>query len=92
LKNKKERRVTAVVAKVRYHKGTKNQAPQQIDNPAGSRPSNTIIKVLLDRSDGDLMFHEKGTPIHSPYLTRQVPNSWHMSNGSYSQKEGAKSA
>jgi hypothetical protein len=29
------------------------------------------------------MFHEKGTPIHSTYWTRKVPNSWHTSNGSF---------
>ena len=32
------------------------------------------------------MFHDKGTPIYSPYLTRQVSNSWHMSNGSFLTK------
>ena len=47
----------------------------------------TVIKVILDSgSDGDLMFHEKGTSMHFPYLARQVPNSWHM------LKEEAKSA
>jgi hypothetical protein len=32
------------------------------------------------------MFPEKGTPIHFLYLTRQVSNSWHKSNGSFLTK------
>jgi hypothetical protein len=36
------------------------------------------------------MFHEKGTPMHFPYSTRQVPNSWHMSNGSFLTKGRSK--
>ena len=85
--SKQEGGVTAVVAKARYHRATKNQAKQRFEHSARSCPSNTIIKVLLDGgSDGDLMFHEKGTPMHFPYLTRQVPNSCHTSNGSFLTK------
>ena len=29
---------------------------------------------------------KKGTVKHFPYLTRQVPKSWHMSNGSFLTK------
>ena len=48
-----------------------------------SRPSNKI-RVLLDTgSNGDLFFHEKGKPKPVPYLTRQVPKSWHTSNGTF---------
>jgi hypothetical protein len=36
------------------------------------------------------MFHEKGTPMHLPYLTRQVPNSWHTLNGSFLTKGRSK--
>jgi hypothetical protein len=36
------------------------------------------------------MFHEKGTSMHFPYLTRQVSNSWHMSNGSFLTKGRSK--
>ena len=77
--------VTAVVAKERYHTVTKNQTQQRPEHSAGSHPSNTVIKVILDSgSDGDLMFHEKGTPIkHSPYLARQVPTFLHTSNGNF---------
>ena len=58
-----------------------------MERSARSRPSNEVIQILLDSgSDGDLMFHEKGTPMHIPYLTRQVPNSWHTSNGSFLTK------
>ena len=78
----KKGRVTAVVVKARYHKVTKNQTPQRFEHSAGSCPSNTVIKVLLDSgSDGDVMFHEKEASLHLPYLTRQVPHSWHTSNG-----------
>ncbi|NBR26605.1 MAG: hypothetical protein EBU08_23080, partial [Micrococcales bacterium] len=46
-----------------------------------------IFRVLLDSgSDGDLLFHEKGTPKHFPYLTRQVPKTWHTSNGDFHTK------
>jgi hypothetical protein len=49
--------------------------------------SNSIIRVLLDSgSDGDLRFHEKGMPVHFPYLTRQVPLLWRTSNGSFLTK------
>ena len=45
------------------------------------------IRVLLDSgSDGDLLFHEKGTPKQFPYLTRQVPKTWHTSNGDFQTK------
>ena len=80
--NEQEGRVTAVVAKARYQKATKNQAKQRNKHSARSHPGNAVIKVLLDSgSDGNLMFHEKGMPMHFPYLTRQVPNSWHTLNG-----------
>jgi hypothetical protein len=36
------------------------------------------------------MFHEKETPMHFPYLTRQVPNSWHTLNGNFLTKERIK--
>ena len=69
--NEQEGRVTAVVAKARYQRATENQTKQRFKHSARSCPSNAVIKVLLDsRSDGDLMFHEKGTPIHFPYLTK----------------------
>jgi hypothetical protein len=40
--------------------------------------------VLLDSgSDGDLLFHRKGTPKCFPYSARLVPESWCMSNGNF---------
>ena len=91
LNSKREGRVTVVVAKARYHIATKNQAKQRVKHSARSHTSNAVRKVLLDSgSDGDLMFHEKGTPMHFPYLTRQVPNSWHTLNGSFLTKETRK--
>ena len=81
-----EGRVTAVVAKVKYE-ATKSQARRKIEHPDRHCTSNKIIKVLLDSgSDGDLWFHEKGTPMHFPYLARQVPLSWHTLNGSFLPK------
>ena len=32
------------------------------------------------------MFHKKGTNKPFPYLTRQVPKTWHMSNGDFQTK------
>ena len=58
--SKQEGRVTAVVAKARYHLATENQAKQRVEHSAKYHPSNAVIKVLLDSgSDGDLMFHKK---------------------------------
>ncbi len=42
------------------------------------------IKVLLNSGLGvDLYFLHKGKDTPFPYLTRQVPKSWHTSNGSF---------
>jgi hypothetical protein len=89
--SQKEGRVTAAVTKAMHHKATKNQTKQRHEHSARSSTSNTVIKILLDsRSDGDLMFHEKGTSMHFPYLTRQVPTSWHTSNGNFLTKGRSK--
>ncbi len=51
-------------------------------------PMKKLVRVLFDTgSDGDLLFHEKGTAKQFPYLTRQVPKSWRTSNGLSKQKE-----
>ena len=64
---------------------------EKFEHSTRSCPSNTVIKVLLDSgSDGNLIFHEKGRPMHFPYLTRQVPNSWHMLSGSFLTKGRSK--
>ena len=56
-----------MVAKAKYQRATENQAKQRVKHSARCRPSNEVIQVLLDSgSDGDLMFHEKGMPMHSP--------------------------
>ena len=70
----------AVVAMAKYgnahHHKSSNKATEE-----------KLIWVLLDSgSDGDLLFHEKGTPKHFSYLTRQVPCSWHTSNGVFQTK------
>jgi hypothetical protein len=43
-----------------------------------------FTRVLLESaSNGDLLFHKKGTPKYFPYLARQVPKSWCTSNGDF---------
>jgi hypothetical protein len=73
-------KVMAVVAVAKYghahhHKSSKKAAKEK------------LIQVLLHKgSDGGLLFHERGKPKHFPYLTRQVPCSWHTSNGVFHTK------
>ncbi len=67
--------MTAVVAVAKYgpahhHKSSKKAAKEK------------LIRVLLDSGSDD----EKGRPKHFPYLTRQVPCSWHTSNGVFQTK------
>ncbi len=45
-------------------------------------PSNKI-KVLLDSGSDEDFFLPKGKDKPFLYLTRKVPKSWHMSNGSF---------
>ena len=67
---------------------TSKPKPSQSSKKASKRK---ISRVLLDSgSDGDLLFHEKGTPKHFPYLTRQVPKTWHTSNGDFHTKGKSK--
>jgi hypothetical protein len=81
-----EGNVTAVVAKVKYTEA-KGQTCRKSKGPGRHCNNNNIIRVLLDNgSDGDLWLHGKGTPTHFPYLIRQVPLAWHMSNGSFLTK------
>jgi hypothetical protein len=73
-------KVTAVVAVARYSQAQPHKSSKKATKAKLSR-------VLLDSgSDGDLLFHEKGTPKHFSYLTRQVPCSWHTSNGVFQTK------
>ena len=46
--SKKEGRVNAVVAKATYQVATGNQVQQRSKHSARSRPSNKVMKVLLD--------------------------------------------
>ncbi len=89
--SEQEGSVTAVVAKPRYQRATKNQTKQRFKHSARNHPSDEVIKVLLDSGlDDNLMVPEKGKPTHSPYLTRQETNSWHMTNGSFLTKGRSK--
>ena len=73
-------KVTAVVAQL-----VKNKTPKGTLSTSNS--SNKIIRVLLDSgSDGDLWFHQKGTPRHFSLLKRQMPKSWHTSGGNFCTK------
>ena len=70
---------------------TESQSSRVSKQPLKSHPSNKI-KVLLDSgSNVDLYFLPKGKDRPFPYLTRQVPKSWHLSNGSFQTMEGQKS-
>ena len=76
--------VTAVLAVQKLV--TRNQSLTKLKHLSRSHKNN-FLRVLLDTgSDGDLMFHEKGTQKHFPYLNSQVPKSWHTSNGCFHTK------
>ena len=67
--------------------------PRQTQNKISKAKSSNkkvpkdIVRILLDSgSDGDLMFHEKGTKKCFPYLARQTPKSWCTSNGVFLTK------
>ena len=51
--------------------------------PLKSCPSNKIKDLLDSGSDGDLYFVQKGKDKPFPYSKRQVPKSWHTSNGRF---------
>ena len=75
-----EGRVTAVAALIYF-------GPSSGKHNNNQTTRKKVVGVLLDSgSDGDLLFHQKGTPKHFPYSTRQVPNSWHTSNGVFQTK------
>ena len=86
----KQEQVTAILVNVKYI-AAKNQAHQKIKHSSWHCTSKNIIKVLLESgSDGDQMFHQKGTHMHFPYLTRQVPLLWRTLNGSFLTKGRSK--
>ena len=62
---------------------TENSSSKRPQIPLMSCPSNKIPVLLDTGSNGDLFFHEKGKPKPFPYLTRQVPKSWHTSIGTF---------
>ncbi len=81
---KKVDSVTTVLAVQKLMIG--NQSLTKLKHLSRSRKNN-FLRVLLDTgSDGDLMFHKKGTPKCFPYLTRQMPKSWHTLNGCFHTK------
>ena len=79
-----EVQVTAIVARL-IHMARSNALTK--GTHLSKTHKNNLIRVLLDSgSDGDLWFQEKRTPQHLPYLARQVPKSWHTSNGTFQTK------
>jgi hypothetical protein len=60
---------------------TESQAFRACKQLLRSRTSNKIKALLDSGSDGDLIFLPKQKDKPFPYLTRQVPKSWHTSNG-----------
>jgi hypothetical protein len=62
---------------------TESQSSRVNKQPLKSHPSNKINVLLDSGSDGDLYFLPKEKDKSFPYLTRQVPKSWHTSNGSF---------
>jgi hypothetical protein len=80
--------VTALIAAM--ESATESQSSRAHKQPLRSHPSNKI-KVLLDSgSNGDLYFLPKEKDKPFPYLTRQAPKSWCMSNGSFQTDERGK--
>ena len=76
--------VTAVLAVQKL--ATRNQSLTKLKYLSRGHKNN-FLRVILDTgSVGDLMFHEKGTKKHFPYLNRQVPKSLHTSNGCFHTK------
>ncbi len=76
--------VTAALAVQKLVTG--NQSSTKLKHLSKSHKNN-FLRVLLDTgSEGDLMFHKKGANKCFPYLNRQVPKSWYVSNGCFQTK------
>jgi hypothetical protein len=65
------------------HPGQKTRTPKYKSKYKKSKTSSKkdqkpqLIRALLDSgSNGDLLFHKKGTPKYFPYSARQVPETW----------------
>ena len=81
----KEGKVTAVAA-VMTIASDRRPSTKRVSSKKKVR-TKKVLRVLLDSgSDGDLLFHEKGTAKYFPYSTRQVPMSWNTSNGVFQTK------
>ena len=78
--------MTAIVAAIRSGpeirpKVQANKNKDKYSKPKTSSktksPKPKIIRILLDSgSNGDLLFHKKGTDKAFPYLIRQDPKNW----------------
>ena len=86
--------MTAIVATVRSGpelrpkvQANKNKYSKPKTSTKTKSPKGRIIRILLDSgSNGDLLFHKKGTEKAFPYLIRQDPKVWSTSNGDFQTK------
>ena len=62
---------------------TENLSSKGLQIQLRSSPSNKIWVLLDTGSNGELFFHKKGKPKPFSYQNRQVPKSWHTSNGTF---------
>ena len=73
--------VTALVAIM--EPVTESQKFSRKKLPLMSHPTNKIKVLSGSGSNGDRYFLQKGTDKPFPYSRRQVPKSWHTSNGRF---------
>lgn len=77
--------VTALVTKM--EPATENLSSKECKHLLKSHTSNKIRSLVDTGSNGDLYLYETGKPTPFPHLARQVPKSWHKSNGTFQTKE-----
>ena len=89
--------VTAVVATIRSGpelrpkvQANKNKYSKPETSSNTKNPKLRITRILLDSgSNGDLLFHKKGTEKAFPYSVRHDPKNWSMSNRDFqNQRKG----
>ena len=86
--------MTAIVATIRSGpelrpkaKANKNKYSKPKTSSKQKVPKQKIFRILLDSgSNGDLLFHKKGTEKSFPYLVRQDPKNWSTSIGNFQTK------
>ena len=92
--------VTAIVARIRSGpelrtkvQANKNKYSKPKSSSKEKVPKGNIFRILLDSgSNGDILFHKKGTEKDFPHLIRQDPKIWSTSNGDFQTKRKGWSA